>query len=77
MKDTGYKTIQRERDLCFLKWGFYMKRAQIAEMKLEKLKSLTLLTDDAVSDVTMNELTTRQWLEFVKAFPDEGHADNA
>ena len=39
--------------------------------KLEKLKQLLLLADPAVSDVTMNEVTMRQWNEFLKEFPDE------
>jgi hypothetical protein len=37
----------------------------------EKLKRLLLLTDDAVSDVFMNDLTMRQWAEFIKCFPEE------
>jgi len=71
MKDTGYKRLLNERDVCFYKWGEYMKRSQVAEIKLEKLKSLLLLTDDSVSDELMNSLTTRQWVEFVRCFPDE------
>jgi hypothetical protein len=72
MKDTGVKMLKREKELNFLKWGEYMKRANIAERKIEKLKRLILLTDDAVSNIGMNELTKRQWLEFIKCFPDEG-----
>lgn len=71
-KDRGWTMIERAKNYNFLKWGEYMKRAQLAERKLEKLKGLVLLTDDAVSDVLMNTLTTRQWVEFVKCFPDEG-----
>jgi DNA replication initiation complex subunit (GINS family) len=39
--------------------------------KIKKLKELILLTDEAVSDVEMNKLTERQWLEFIKCFPEE------
>lgn len=72
MKDTGWKTLVRTNKFNFLKWGEYMKRAQIAERKCQKLKSLMLLVDKAVSNVEMNELTMRQWSAFVEAFPDEG-----
>jgi hypothetical protein len=39
--------------------------------KLAKLKSLMLLTDPVVGHIEMNELTKTQWMEFIKAFPDE------
>lgn len=71
-KDTGFKLLKKTSEYNFLKWGQYMKRAQLAERKLEKLKSLLLLTDPVLGDVVMNELTKRQWLEFIKCFPDEG-----
>lgn len=71
-RDTGYKALLRDSKYNFLKWGEYMKRANIAERKCEKLKHLLLLTDPAVSDVEMNELTLRQWQEFITEFPDEG-----
>jgi len=71
-KDTGYKTLLRASKEYFEKWGQYMKRANIAERKCEKLKQLLLLTDPAVSDVNMNDLTMRQWQEFITEFPDEG-----
>lgn len=64
MKDTGWKSLVRTSQYNFLKWGEYMKRAQIAEMKVEKLKALLLLTDPAVSDLSMGTLTTRQWREY-------------
>lgn len=32
--------------------------------EIDKLKSLILLTDPAVSNVEMNELTAKQWIEF-------------
>ncbi len=36
-KDTGYKQLSRSNLFNFLKWGEYMKRAQIAERKVEAL----------------------------------------
>lgn len=63
----------RECKRYFLKWGEYMKRAQLAERKVLKLKRLILLTDDSVSKEPMNELSGKQWMEFVREFPDEGH----
>lgn len=71
MKDTGWKMLQKERDLCFEKWGEYMKRANLAERKLEKLKALLLLTDPIVSSIEMGETQKAQWTEFVKRFEDE------
>lgn len=71
MKDTGFKLVLKEKAYCFLKWGQYMKRANVAERKLEKLKALVLLVDPVVSDVQMNDVTTKQWLEFVKCLPEE------
>lgn len=64
MKDTGWKSLVRTSQYNFLKWGEYMKRAQIAEMKVEKLKALLLLTDPAVSDVPMGTITMKQWQEY-------------
>ena len=64
MKDTGWKSLVRTSQYNFLKWGEYMKRAQIAEMKVEKLEALLLLTDPAVSDVAMGTVTMRQWSEY-------------
>lgn len=72
MRDTGFKTLLRESKYNFFKWGEYMKRAQLAERKLEKLKRLVLLTDDCVSDVQMNETAIKQWTSFITEFPDEG-----
>lgn len=77
MKDTGWKTLVRENKFNFLKWGEYMKRAQLAERKVEKLKALILLVDDAVSNQEMNGLTTKQWTEFVRCFPDENPGASA
>lgn len=70
-KDTGYKTLQRERDYCFEKWGEYMKRTHLAEAKLVKLKGLLLLTDPSVENMQMNKLAALQWAEFIKEFKDE------
>ncbi len=38
-KDTHYKRLKRERDECITRWGEYMKRAHVAEAKIEDLKS--------------------------------------
>lgn len=70
-KDTGWKRLVRENKYNFLKWGEYMKRAQLAERKLVKLRQLVLLTDPVVSGVEMNALTQKQWMEFIREFPDE------
>lgn len=40
--------------------------------KIEKLKSLMLLTDPVVSMEEVGDIQLRQWAEFVKFFPDEG-----
>lgn len=72
MSDTGWKSLVRQNKYNFLKWGEYMKRAQLAERKVDKLKRLMLLTDPSVSSVEMNDLTMTQWREFIREFPDEG-----
>lgn len=64
-KDTGWKALVRESKYNFLKWGEYMKRAQQAERKVEKLKSLILLTDPSVSNIEMTQTSCKQWGEFV------------
>jgi hypothetical protein len=74
MKDLGWKGLMRESKYNFLKWGEYMKRAQIAERKVEKLKQLILLTDPSVSNVVMSEVATKQWNAFIAEFPDEARA---
>jgi hypothetical protein len=48
-----------------------MKRAQVAERKIEKLKRLILLTDPVVSGAEMNILSARQWNAFIEEFPEE------
>lgn len=73
MKDTGWKTLIRESKYNFLKWGEYMKRSQLAERKVEKLKRLILLTDPSVSGVVMNDTAFKQWMEFTKEFPEEAN----
>ena len=72
MGGAAWNMMVRKSKYNFLKWGEYMKRAQLAERKVEKLKRLLLLTDDAVSDQEMNELSGKQWMEFIRVFPDEG-----
>lgn len=49
-----------------------VEREMLLIEKVTKLKQLLLLTDPAVSEEQMNDLTMKQWDEFVKAFPDEG-----
>lgn len=71
MKDTGFKNLQRESVFNFLKWGEYMKRANVAERKVEKLKALILLVDPVVSHREMNDIAIIQWQEYLKEFPDE------
>lgn len=71
MKDTGFKMMKKSNEFNFLKWGEYMKRANLAERKNEKLKSLILLTDPVVENEVMNDIAMKQWLEFIKCFPDE------
>ena len=70
-KATGYKMLEKTSAFNFLKWGEYMKRAQLAERKVEKLKKLILLVDPVVSDIEMNTTSAKQWFEFIKEFPDE------
>lgn len=70
-RDTGWKSLVRSEKYSFLKWGEYMKRAQLAERKVEKLKRLILLTDDSVSHVEVNDVAVTQWQSFLDAFPDE------
>lgn len=70
-KDTGYKQLKRTSEHNFAKWGEWMKRAQLAERKVEVLKSLILLTHKSVSSTTVTSTTVTQWNEFLKEFPDE------
>lgn len=71
MKDTGWKAKLRESAHYFAKWGEYMKRAQLAERKVEKLRELILLTDPVVSNVPLDAIALSQWNEFIRVFPDE------
>jgi len=70
-KDTGYIMLKRTSDHNFEKWGEWMKRAQLAERKVELLKRLVLLVHPSVSNVEMNTTSLTQWSEFIKEFPDE------
>lgn len=70
---SGYKLLKKTSMFNFLKWGEYMRRAQLAERKVKKLKALMLLVDPVVSDVTMNSVVGRQYEEFIREFPDEGN----
>lgn len=58
-------------DISFDLLNEYLKRTELAERKVEKLKALILLTDPSVSGVTVTDTTLTQWHEFIKAFPDE------
>ena len=42
------------------------------ESKIEKLKSLVLLTDSSVSHFVVSPEALVQWNEYIKCFPDEG-----
>lgn len=70
-KDTGFKQLKRSNMFNFLKWGEYMKRANLAERKVQKLKALLLLTDPVVSSKIVTPVALTQWHEFIKEFPDE------
>jgi hypothetical protein len=71
MRESPYNLLKKTNAFNFLKWGEYMKRAQLAERKVEKLKRLLLLTDECVSYYRMNEMTLTQWTNFIAEFPDE------
>ena len=71
MKDTGWKNLLKTSQYNFAKWGEYMKRAQLAERKVEKLKALMFLTDPELSHACMNELASIQIIEYCKEFPEE------
>jgi len=53
-------------------------KKEICRLNIEnnKLKRLLLLTDDSVSDVVMNELTMRQWKEFIRCFPEHKEVES-
>ena len=65
-RDTGYKSLKREKEYCFTKWGEYMKRAQTAERKLRVRTSFTVselfalnhFLDIAYSDYDADESET-------------------
>ena len=44
----------------------YDHSSRRSEEKINKLKSLLLLTDPAVSNVEMNDLSLKQWNEYTK-----------
>ena len=46
-----------------------MKRAQLAERKVEKLKRLLLLTDPVVSGVVVGPVQIVQWNEYIQGVP--------
>lgn len=47
------------------------KQLKIVNHKVEVLKQLLLLTHPAVSSEIVNEIAMKQWLAFIKEFPDE------
>jgi hypothetical protein len=71
VKESGFSVLKRTNAFNFLKWGEYMKRAQAAERKVNKLKQLLLLTDPVVSKIQVSELQHIQWSEYLKEFPEE------
>lgn len=72
MGSAAWDLLKAKSEDYFLKWGYYMKRANLAERKVEKLKRLILLTDPVVSSLEMNDTAIKQWNEFIREFPDEG-----
>lgn len=73
--DQEFKELVQQQAMDnFLKWGEYMKRSQIAERKVEKLKGLLLLTDKSVSNVVVGDTQIKQWNSFINEFPDEAKA---
>lgn len=70
-KDTGYKTLKKASLFNFIKWGEYMKRANLAERKVEKLKALILLVDPCVSSTEVGDTQLKQWSEYLKHFPED------
>jgi hypothetical protein len=61
----------RSEDMLISRIKFEKSRVYKLQRKVDKLKSLLLLTDPAVSNETMNSLTQKQWLEFIRCFPEE------
>ena len=51
--------------------GEYMKRANLAERKVEKLKALILLVDPCVSSTEVGDTQLKQWSEYLKHFPED------
>ena len=47
------------------------KENKVLEDKVLKLKRLILLVDDSVYKEQMNQLSLKQWNEFIKDFPEE------
>lgn len=54
-----------------------VKELRALKEKCAKLRMLLLLTDPAVSNEQMNDLTLKQWQAFVKEFPDEAQHANS
>lgn len=52
-----------------------LDRSSYLMVQNQTLKRLLLLTHESVSDVQMNDLTTRQWKAFIDDFPEEGSND--
>ena len=52
--------------------NFHQKKTQRDAQKLAKLKSLLILTDPAVENEQVSDLTAKQWNEYIKCFPEEG-----
>lgn len=52
--------------------NFNQKKTQRDAAKIAKLKSLLILTDPAVETEQVSDLTSKQWNEYIRCFPEEG-----
>ena len=57
-----------DSDIIFSEAFSYAERQ---DKKIEKLKSLLLLTDPVVSHVRVSIVALKQWEEFIKVYPEE------
>jgi hypothetical protein len=55
--------------------GPFEERINELERKVLKLKRLLLLVDPVVENEVANDISIKQWNEYLKAFPDERDSD--